>query len=208
MNEIDENIDWKKEAPLLASLSRSTPFCVHPLYFEELQDRIHQSVFVDGLMQKDHQCYTIPENYFEELGANISAKIAIDKFKISADNDGFKTPVNYFDNLNAKILSKTAAVKPETKVLKLWSSDLMRYAAAACFILITASGLYVNQLNTLKQNRNTEIASEQVLYDIDESVIIEHLIENQSLTSVSPSDTELENYILNHYSANDLANGL
>jgi hypothetical protein len=196
------------EAPLLASLPRTTPFRVPDQYFENLQTHIHQSVFVDSLMQRENQGFTVPENYFEELGANIEAKIAIDKFKNLIANDGFKTPINYFDHLNAQILSKTSALKPKTKVFKLWSSDLMRYAAAACFIILTASGLYLNQQNTLKQNRNTEIASEQILYDIDESVIIEHLMENESLTSTSPSDTELENYILNHYTTNDLSNNL
>lgn len=204
----DENIDWEMEAPLLASLPRITPFRVPDQYFENLQIHINQSVFVDSLMQRENQGFSVPENYFEELGANIEARIAIDKFKNLTDNDGFKTPINYFDNLNAQILSKTSALKPKTKVFKLWSSDLMRYAAAACFIILTASGLYLNQQNTLKQNRNTEIASEQILYDIDESVIIEHLMENESLTSTSPSDTELENYILNHYTTNDLSNNL
>lgn len=204
----NENIDWEMEAPLLASLPRTTPFRVPNQYFGELQNHINQSVFVDSLMQRENQGFSVPENYFEELGSNIEARIAIDKFKNLTDNDGFKTPVNYFDNLNAQILSKTSASKPKTKVFKLWNSDLMRYAAAACFILLTASGLYLNQQNTLTQNRNTEIASEQMLYDIDESVIIEHLIESESLTSASPSNTELENYILDHYTTNDLSNNL
>jgi hypothetical protein len=204
----DENIDWEMEAPLLASLPRITPFGVPDQYFGDLQTHINQSVFVDSLMQRENQGFSVPENYFEELGANIEARIAIDKFKNLTDNDGFKTPVNYFDNLNAQILSKTSALKPKTKVFKLWSSDLMRYAAAACFIILTASGLYLNQQSTLTQNRNTEIASEQMLYDIDESVIIEHLIESESLTSSSPSDAELENYILDHYTTNELSNNL
>lgn len=204
----DENIDWEMEAPLLASLPRTTPFRVPDQYFGDLQTHINQSVFVDSLMQRENQGFSVPENYFEELGANIEARIAIDKFKNLTDNDGFKTPINYFDNLNAQILSKTSALKPKTKVFKLWSSDLMRYAAAACFIILTASGLYLNQQSTLTQNRNTEIASEQMLYDIDESVIIEHLIESESLTSSSPSDAELENYILDHYTTNELSNNL
>lgn len=204
----DENIDWEKEAPLLASLPRTTPFSAPDQYFDDLQTRIHQSVFINGLMQRDHQSFTVPQGYFEELGANINTKIALDKFKTSVNTDGFKTPVNYFDDLNAKILSKTSALKPNAKVFKLWSSDLMKYAAAACFIILIASGLYLNQQNTLTQNRNSEIASEQMLYDIDESVIIEHLIESESLTSASPSNTELENYILDHYTTNDLSNNL
>lgn len=208
MNKIKEDIDWEMEAPYLASLPRTMPFRVPDQYFGDLQNRIQQSVFVDSLMQKENQGFLVPEKYFEELGANIEAKIAIDKFKNLTNNDGFKTPLNYFDKLNADILNKTTAVKPNTKTLKLWNTEFVKYAAAACFILITASGLYLNQQNTLKQNRNTEIASEQMLYNIDESVIIEHLIESESLTAVSPSELELENYILDHYTSNDLSNNL
>ncbi len=208
MNKIKEDIDWEMEAPYLASLPRTMPFRVPDQYFGNLQNRIQQSVFVDSLMQKENQGFLVPENYFEELGANIEAKITIDKFKNLTNNDGFKTPLNYFDKLNADILNKTTAVRPNTKTLKLWNTEFVKYAAAACFILITASGLYLNQQNTLKQNRNTEIASEQMLYNIDESVIIEHLIESESLTAVSPSELELENYILDHYTSNDLSNNL
>ena len=205
---INENIDWEMEAPYLASLNRTTPFSVPDLYFDDLQVRINQSVFVDELMQKENPGFVVPENYFEELGEQINAKITVDKFNSLANNTGFKTPENYFDKLNAEILSKTSALKPETKTFKLWNTDFIKYAAAACFIMVTASILYLNQQNTLTLDRNSEIANEQMLYNIDESVIIEHLIETQNMTSSTATDAELENYILEHYSANDLSNNL
>ncbi len=207
MNIIDENMDWEEEASHLASLPRTTPYCVPDKYFDELANRINQSVFVDGLMQKETQGFSVPQYYFQELSINIEAKIATDTIKNLVDGEGFKTPVNYFDKLNAEILSKTVA-KPKTKVFRLWGSDLMRYAAAACFVILAASGLYLNDQNTAKQLRSTEIASEQMLYDIDESVIIEHLQESQNVTTTTASDTEMENYILNHYTSNDLSNEL
>ena len=200
-------MDWEEEASHLASLPRTTPYGVPDRYFDELADHINQSVFVDGLMQKESQGFSIPQNYFQELGIDIEAKIAADKIKSLAGSECFKIPDKYFDKLNAEILSKTIA-KPKTKVFRLWGSDLMKYVAAACFVILTASGLYLNDQNTAKQLRNTEIANEQMLYDIDESVIIEHLQETQNVTTNTASDTEMENYILNHYTSNDLSNNL
>ena len=84
----------------------------------------------------------------------------------------------------------------------------MKYASAACFVVLIASGLYLNNQNTVQNLRNSELANEQMLYDIDESVIIEHLEESQNVTTSSASDTEMENYILNHYSSSDLTNNL
>ena len=85
----------------------------------------------------------------------------------------------------------------------------MKYVSAACFFLIAASGLYVNQQQNLKEIRNTELAQENLLYDIDESVIIEHLQESQTTTSATnASASELETYILDNFSSSDLSNNL
>ena len=208
MNIKDENMEWELEASHLASLPRTTPFNVPNQYFDDLQNRINQSVFVDELMQRENQGFTVPQNYFENLSSQIESRIAIDQINTLVANDGFTTPANYFNRLNAEILSRTVDISPKTKVVRLWSSDLMRYASAACFIILTASGLYLNQQNTIKQVRSAEIANEQMLYDIDESVIIEHLQENKSITSSVASDSEMEDYILNNYSSNDLSNNL
>jgi hypothetical protein len=208
MKKKDENMEWEMEAPHLASLPRTTPYSAPDNYFSDLTTRINQSVFVDGLMQKENQGFTIPQNYFEDLGIQIENRIAVDQLMALAKTDGFKTPVNYFDKLNADILSKTSGTVQKTKVVRLWQTDFMKYASAACFILLTASGLYINQQNTLKETRTAELANEQMLYDIDESVIIDHIQESQAPTTASASDTEMENYILNHFSSSDLSNNL
>ena len=209
MNNKDENLEWELEASHLANLPRTTPFNIPDKYFDDLQARINQSVFVDGLMQKEIHGFNVPQNYFEDLSAQIESKIAIEQIKSIVATDGFKTPVNYFDQLNAQILSKTSAAAPKSKIVRLWSSDFMKYASAACIIVLTASGLYFNQQNTIKQNRTAELASEQMLYDIDESVIIEHIQESQNVsTTTNASYTEIENYILDNYSSSDLSNNL
>jgi len=206
MTKKDENMEWEREAPLLASLSSTTPYRVPDNYFEDLQSRINQSVFVAGLNQQEIPGFSVPENYFEALNQQIQSRIFVEELQRETTEDGFQTPPNYFERLQSEILSKTTAAAPTTKIVRLWHTDLMKYAAAACFIVLTASGLYLNQQNTVQQIRNTELASEQVLYDIDESVIIEHLQESQTATTTSASATEMESYILDNFSSNDLSN--
>eukprot|EP00388_Colpodella_angusta_P023670 GDKJ01061055.1.p1 GENE.GDKJ01061055.1~~GDKJ01061055.1.p1 ORF type:complete len:208 (-),score=6.28 GDKJ01061055.1:55-678(-) len=207
MKKEDENMEWKSEAPYLASLAKHHPYSVPDNYFNELSARINQTIFVDGLMLKENQGFTVPENYFNELSQQIESKIATEKLlNFTANESGFKVPDQYFDQLSANILSKTTSV-PKTKVVRLWHSDLVRYASAACFILLVASGLYVKEQNNVKQLRNTELASEHMLYDIDESVIIEHIQETSSANNTA-TNAEMESYILDHFSSNDLSNNL
>lgn len=199
----DENMEWELEAPYLASLPRTTPYMVPNDYFNELPLHITTTLSLNGLVGNAHSGFTVPTNYFEELTGIIESKVAIDGLKQDA---GFATPTDYFEKLSASILSKTTESKPKTKVRRLWGSDFMKYASAACFIILSATGLYLNQQNTLKLERNAEIANEQLLYDIDENVIIEHL--NESQTASNLSNTEMESYILENYTSNDISTNL
>ena len=144
--------------------------------------------------------YRVPDNYFNNLSAEINAAVFLD----GLHGSGFTTPLNYFDKLQATILDQTI----NTKIIRFWYHDLIKYAAAACIIVLAASSLYVNEQNKVKEAKFTELASEAMLYDIDESVIIEHLKESQTATNASASKAEIESYILDHYSSNDLSNNL
>lgn len=208
MNKLDENMDWEKEASHLASLSRSTPYRVPDNYFDDLQARINQSVFVASLMQKENPGFVVPQNYFENLSEQIESKIATEQIKELVKIDGFKTPANYFEKLNAAILDQTIHATPKIKKISLWRSDLVKYAAAACLVIATSTGLYFNQNKEVSQNTTAELISEQMLYDIDESVIIEHLQESENISTSLASDKEIENYILENYSSSDISNNL
>lgn len=202
-------MEWEKEAPTLAALPRITPYRVPDNYFNDLTSQLNSVACLNGLTQKDDYGFVVPTNYFEELSAQIKSRIALEQLKLTHSANGFNTPTNYFDKLQASILDQTVNAKPAPKTIRFWSSDMMRYAAAACFILLTASGLYLNQQSELKsQTQTTELTSDVMLYDIDESVIIEHLKESQTATNSSASQAEMESYILNNYSANDLTNNL
>jgi hypothetical protein len=204
MNIKDEDMEWEMEAPTLAALPRITPYRVPDNYFNDLTVQLNTTVSLHSFTQKEGHGFIVPANYFEELSGQIQSRIKLEQFK----SEGFATPVNYFDKLQANILSQTVESKPERKVVRLWQADLMRYAAAACFILLTASGLYFNQQSTVKETHAADLASEAMLYDIDESVIIEHLNETQTATNNNASHAEMERYILDHYSSNDLSNNL
>jgi hypothetical protein len=201
VKKIDENMEWKKEAPYLASLPRTMPYGVPENYFNELSKNINQTVFLTSFSAKENQGFNVPENYFEILTSQIETNIALQK--INLKDDGFSIPSNYFENLQAKIVAKTNA-KP-TKIIRLWASDFNKYAAAACVILISAFTLFLNQQAEINTKNDAELANEQMLYGIDESVIIEHI---QEKSTVSNTDTDLENYILNNFSTRDISNNL
>lgn len=156
--------------------------------------------------------FTTPAHYFDELSESINTRISAEKFKAVIQNDGHSVPDNYFEKLQANILAKTIAetepaAKP--KVISLWNSNLLKYATAACFLLLTGLGVYFNQQNPVQQMASTESATEQMLYDIDEQVIIDH-ISSTDITQPKAvaTDTDLENYILTNYSQSELATSL
>lgn len=151
--------------------------------------------------------FTTPDNYFSELGNAIQAKVVTERLKAVAASDGYSVPENYFEQLQASILNKTTK---EKKVLRLWRSGLLKYASAACLVILSATGFYFYDiLQPHKKTVYRDFATEQLLYDIDEQVIIDHIQANDlQQTKPSPTEVALENYILNNYTQSDIASGL
>jgi negative regulator of sigma E activity len=216
MNENIENNDWINEAPALAAMAKRNPFSVPDGYFENCDEAIFSAVFLDGLKQKtSDNNFEVPQNYFEDLTARIQTRIALAEMP-KAEN-AFGVPENYFDNLQSRITDRIAASEPkkEAKIIPLWRRNIVKYASAACFLLMASFGVYFYQNGspaTVQQVQSAEAVNEQMLYDIDESTIIDHL-ETQNTTSsikktTSASDTEMENYILSNFSSSDLTQEL
>ncbi|MGA9649648.1 hypothetical protein [Pedobacter sp.] len=216
MNENLENNDWINEAPTLAAMGRRNPFAVPTGYFDNCEEEVFSKIFLDNLKQKTFEnAFEVPQNYFEELTERIETKIALGQ--IIQREKSFAVPENYFETLQSRITSKIAAEEPkkEARIIPLWKRSFVKYASAACFVLISSFGVYFYQNNEAAnipaaQLQSADFANEQMLYDIDESTIIDHLeaqnISNSKTTSAS--DTEVENYILNNYSSSDLAQEL
>ncbi|EDM35871.1 hypothetical protein PBAL39_06816 [Pedobacter sp. BAL39] len=196
-------------------------------YFDSLSERIRQSVFLDDLRAKVADGgFITPDNYFEALPEVIHGNSFLEQLKGSSpvETAGFITPEGYFSGLSSRIVAQahddnddlnevTMAVqapsKHAVKIVRLWHSSFLKYASAACFILLSAAGLYFYQQKPEPVVNYAELANEQMLYDIDEHVIIEH-IQAASMEEEQPvvATADLENYILTNYSQNDIASDL
>lgn len=176
----DIHVDFPKE----------TGFSTPDLYFQNLQSRIlakttGETVFEQSL--KDNR-----------IVAEISPLAVVKPLTIK------RTLTAEESSANVKPLGD---VKPLTKITRLWHSGLLKYTSAACFILVSAFGLYLNQQNFQKEAGAAEIANEQMLYDINEQDIIDH-IQGISADKQTVSNTDLESYLLNNYSQNELSSAL
>lgn len=208
-----ENNDWKKEAPALAALPLHHSFSVPEGYFEHLPLQITNAIYLEKLKNKVAGTdFSTPEGYFEKLREQINAEVINERLKVIAPlaEQNTAVPANYFEKLQANILSKTVdeqVKKQPAKIVRLWHSNILKYASAACFVILSGVGLYFYEQNhSSTKFANTDIATEQMLYDIDEQVIIDH-IEANGLHEPKPAakDVALENYILNNYSQSDIA---
>jgi len=213
-----ENNEWKAEAPYLAGLPKVNPFDIPEQYFNSLSSSISSTVYAERLKEQiKGDGFTVPEHYFAELSELISLQTSSTHILNAVPKqNGYSTPDSYFQKLQANILAKTVEVAEpamqQTRMVKLWHSDLLKYASAACFILVTAFGLYLNQQSFREESTKTELANEQMLYDIDEQDIIDHVQANDAEEQIPvlnvASQAELETYILNNYSQNDLSSNL
>jgi hypothetical protein len=216
-----ENNEWKAEAPYLASLPKQNPFCVPEQYFATLPHCIELSVYTEKLKAVAGEAgFIVPDQYFTTSKAQIIASITDEHPLALPLSSGFSTPDLYFKKLQAGIIARTAGLSTMTeqkatpykavpKLVRLWQSDLIKYASAACFILVTAFGLYLNQQTYTKDSTVADLANEQMLYDIDEQDIIEHIERNApDAQQNNPTHQELETYILNNYSQNDLSSAI
>jgi len=213
MNENIENNDWKKDAPALAAIQKHNPFTVPNGYFSSVEDQVATAIFIDGLNKKTNESgFEVPQDYFDNLRERIETNIKLAAWpKVE---DAFVVPTGYFDTLADTINHKIAFEEPkkEAKIIPLWRRNFVKYASAACFVLIASYGAYFYQNNStiMPVTPTAELANEQLLYDIDESTIIEHLEtqNNTRATNTSASDTEMENYLLSNYSPSDLSHEL
>ncbi|TDO22021.1 hypothetical protein [Pedobacter duraquae] len=213
-----ENKDWMAEAPHVAALSRSNPFTVPDQYFEGLNTQILNAVYMDKLKEKAGTFNAeVPAGYFENLSADIFSRIFIDTIQSKATETGFDVPRGYFEQLESKITQRISLEEqPEkvTPIFKLWHSSMLKYATAACIVLISAFGIYVNQDDAIPAapvvTSKAALQAEQILFDIDEEVIIDHIQSSNTTqaANTSASKAELEEYIINNYSQTDIASSL
>lgn len=221
--------DWQMDAPYLASLPKINPFVVPEGYFRDTPQHVNALIRIDAIHAADHHGgFLVPENYFQLLHTQLSSHILslepAFSFKGSADKNVFGTPDGYFDQLRSRIESRiqqedqiqtspltvvedgTSSGEVKVPVRKLWQSDFLKYVSAACIILVTAFGLFINQQQNLTISSASDIANEQMLYDIDEQDIINNIVGDYPDQHVlNAAHTDLESYLINNYSQTDLS---
>jgi hypothetical protein len=211
-----ENNEWMNEAPFLAGLPKTNPFSTPAGYFEGLNEKISGAIYFEGLKQDAGKInMPVPDGYFENFKENIYARIALEDIKEKAGGDGFAVPAGYFEKLQGNILNQVFSAettKKQRPVFKLWYSGMLKYAVAACVVIISAIGLYRNQTEvagtpaaTIQAARAT--AEDQALFDIDEQEIIDQIPATGTgeVTNTTATESEIEDYILTHYTQTEIA---
>jgi hypothetical protein len=204
MENMAENMDWEKEAPILSKIRDTNPLLVPKGYFDTLSERINESVFVAALQANHKPNFKVPDGYFEALSTQLQATIALEELT-STRETGFTTPKNYFKSSLEEIKAKTTS---PSKVRKLWLfSPISKYSAAASVIVLLTGAWFFNSRLETQEIRKSEIANEQILLDIDESAIVSY-IQEDNISTEKPSQEELEEYILNNLSSYDISKNL
>lgn len=214
-----ENDDWMNQAPHLAKLPKTNPFTVPQEYFENLPAHVNSAIYLDALKQHAPDMdMSVPAGYFEQSKENILSRIAEENIKELVQEDGFAVPEGYFSNLNSSIMAQLAEPKKKQQkptIFKMWHSRAMKYATAACIVIISSVALYMNyegnNQNVSKVHTNSvAMGEEQDLFDIDEQSVIEQVQTDKSgqAANTTASQSEMEDYILNNYSQNDIASNM
>ncbi|WP_457133348.1 hypothetical protein [Mucilaginibacter sp. UYNi724] len=100
-----ENNEWADNEMSLERFSKETPFTVPSGYFEESGKRILSLIKINELTSGNAaQGYDVPNNYFEELQANIQSRINIEAIAGTEENK-FEVPTGYFEQLTQNIQS-------------------------------------------------------------------------------------------------------
>jgi hypothetical protein len=178
-------------------IGKKNSFSVPNNYFEDLSSRLKSEANLLDLAGMKNE-FNIPENYFGHLKQQIENQINLPEVQENI----FNTPAGYFENNKLTILAKVNP--PKVKLRKVLSLAFIRYAAAACILLTTSLGIY---LNTLEISSNAQALSKIPTEDLElylqqniESGEVQTLLENiPSETVFSIQKTEFEQNDISEY---------
>lgn len=203
VNNMDEG--WEKQSPLLNAAGKRNPFNVPDGYFDEMQQQITSRIAIESVVSSDlNQNLSVPEGYFDTLEDQIMSSIKVEKLRSLTDDDGFTVPEGYFNSLEESIKQKAGIQekREEAKVRSLMPSWL-KYAAAACIMIASVTGVYFYQKSNSIDAKLAYIPDEAIVDYLlinsdsgDMPVIIENLNNTTSVDSaIELSDQEIEQYL-------------
>lgn len=106
--------------------------------------------------------FGVPGGYFEELGERIISSVKAEEFKQEAGEHGFIAPAGYFESLHENILKKAAGADKKVKVRRMWPSWI-RYAAAACVAVVVGTGFFFMRSNNSIDTRLSKIPEDEIV---------------------------------------------
>lgn len=201
-----EHKDWETEFDFLAKMPKNNSFLKPDNFFKNSAEQIITQQTILNYHPMPMDAFKVPDEFFNSQKEKIETKIEM--LESPLNMGGFKVPSNYFDELSSTLINKVENTKPsKNKLLRIWTSDFMKYAVAACFTIITATALlYDNkEYEVINTEQSAAYFSDNDLYYIDEQMIIDHIDFSSSQDiNKNLSSVEAENYILNNYSTNEL----
>lgn len=195
----EEDINWEKDAPHIASAGRANPFLVPSGYFSEMHE--HLLARIEIMKSAKHPGMQVPEGYFDRLPELIEAKIAVEELKEELSKEGFKVPEGYFGALSGRISERVhSEQKASTRLVPLWIS----YVAAACVTIAVGITLFINSNQSSINERLAEVPAVAIesylsLYTdpTDVQLIEENMDTKKVFSGVTNhiSEKELQEYI-------------
>ena len=141
---------------------------------------------------KDHKDQQqVPEGYFDSLTDKIMNRVEAEEASFLKNEKlkqlPFQVPENYFDELTTVIDNRLPT--QEARVIKLWSTNLFRYAAS--LIIILSAAFFINQ--RFKSNSDLDLISqlsddEVIEYLITDDVMIEEMLAQEEIMDDVLSD--------------------
>jgi hypothetical protein len=71
----NEDLEWMKDAPRLASLPRQVPFAVPPGYFEELAETVMRKTAEHSLPGENQAPFAVPDGYFDQFPTRLQQRL-------------------------------------------------------------------------------------------------------------------------------------
>ena len=112
--------------------------------------------------------FKIPNNYMDDFESNLFEKLEISSDSLKNIKPGFLVPTDYFETIEGKIQERVNAESARGKLIKLFSSKKVYYAASiAAIFLILFSTVLLKSPQASDLNNLDYAAMEQYIEDED-----------------------------------------
>ena len=173
-----------------------------PGYFSD--EEMEKSTSAFSKLSKENP-FVVPSDYFDSLAENIQKKIrSLPDFEKQATQNPFLAPEGYFESLPSTIQQRISDTRNRNTIgnrIAFIFRPQLSLATAALVIIIIAGILYITRPTVVTAPDNflscEEVKNSSYLGDIDESMVIE-VLEQQQKSNTVKEDNSLEQYLIDN----------